>query len=132
MANRIEVNKLLDGPRNLIYHVYVQSDGASGDIENYVLVDPANEEMGVHTNFTIEDITWSLNGFAAKVHFEFLVDHSLIWVLGAEGNYADFKKYGGLKDRGNPADATGKILFSTMGLVDVGDEGSFVINLRKG
>ena len=132
MANRIEVTKLLDGPRNLIYHVYIESDGASGDIDEFVLVDPSNENMGSNTNFTIEDITWSFNGFAGKLSFEFLIDHTLMWVMGAEGNYADFKKYGGLKDRGDPADATGKILFSTMGLAAEGDEGSFIVNLRKG
>ena len=133
MANRIEVQRLLGGSKNLIYHVYIQSDGASGDVVDYVLIDPSTEgDMGDHTNFTIEDVTSSLNGFAAKVYFEFLVDHTLIWVLSAGGNYADFKKYGGLKDRGEPADATGRVLLSTMGLADPGDEGSFVISLRKG
>lgn len=133
MANRIEVRKLLDGSRHLIYHVYLKSDGASGDINSYVLIDPANETMGDAVQFTIEDVTWGFNGFSANLHFELLVDDELVWVLPpSAGNYVDFKKYGGLKDRGDPADTTGKVLLSTTGFVDGGDEGSMIIKVRKG
>ena len=132
MANRVEVTKLLDGPRHLIYHVYLASDGASSDLDSYTLIDPANESMGDESQFTIEDVTWGFNGFSANLHFELLVDDTLIWVLPpSAGNYVDFKKYGGLKDRGNSADATGKVLLSTTGFVDLGDEGSMIIKVRK-
>ena len=131
MANTIEVTKLLDG-QHLIYHVYLKSDGASGDIDSYVLIDPATESMGDDTVFALEDITWGFNGFSANIHFEFLVDDTLIWVLPpSTGNYVDFKKYGNLKDRGNPGDATGKVLLSTTGFADLGDEGSMIIKVRK-
>lgn len=133
MANRVDVTKLLDGPRHLIYHVYLESDGVSGDLDSYTLIDPATETMGTDKRFTIEDVTWGFNGFSANLHFELLVDDTLIWVLPpSTGNYVDFKKYGGLKDRSNPADATGKVLISTTGFVDAGDEGSIVIKVRKG
>ncbi len=133
MANRIEVTKLLDGPRHLIYHVYLKSDGASGDIDSYTLIDPATENMGSSVQFTIEDVTWGFNGFSANLHFELLVDDTLIWVLPpSAGNYVDFKKYGGLKDRGSVLDATGKILLSTTGFAADGDEGSLIVKVRKG
>ena len=133
MANRVDITKLLDGPRHLIYHVYLQSDGASGDLDSFVIIDPANVNMGDQTVFTIEDVTWGFNGFSANLHFEILVDDTLIWVLPpSTGNYVDFKKYGGLKDRSDPLNATGKIFISTTGFVDAGDEGSLVIKVRKG
>ncbi len=70
MANRIEVTKLLEGQRHLIYHVYLKSDGASGDLESEIIIDPANEDMGSNDVFTIEDVTYGLNGFSASLHFE--------------------------------------------------------------
>ena len=131
MANRIEVKKLLDGPRNLCYHVYLQSDGASGDIDSYAIIDPANETMEGSAKFTVDDITYSLNGFAVRIHFEYLIDDTLAWVLTPNNTYVDFKKYGGLADRSDQNDATGRILLSTIGLVDLGDEGSLIIKVRK-
>lgn len=132
MANLIEVTTLLDGPRNFIYHVYLRSDGEEGDLDSYELVPPHLDPAGKVRVYSIDDITWGFNGFAGKLHFELLVDDTLIWVLpNSTGNYVDFKKYGGLKDRGNPLDASGKILFSTIGFENVGDEGSMVINVRR-
>ena len=83
--------------------------------------------------FTLDDVTWGFNGFSASLMFDvFPGDDTLIWVLPVNaGNYVDFKKYGGLRDRSNSLDGTGKLLLSTTGLQDVGDEGSLVIKLRK-
>ncbi len=132
MANRIEVTKLLDDTKYLCYHVYLKSDGASGDLDSFAIIDSATEAMGRNHVFAIDDVTWGFNGFSANLHFELLVDDSLIWVLPpSTGNYVDFKKFGGLKDRGDPADSPGKVLLSTTGFVDNGDEGSLVIKVRK-
>jgi len=131
MANRIEVTKLLDGPRHLIFHVYLLSDGTEGDLTEFTLIDPANES-GSAKHYTVEDVTWGFNGFSANLEFDLLGDNNLIWVLPpSTGNYVDFKKYGGLKDRGNPLDASGKIYLTTTGFVDIGDEGSLIIKVRK-
>jgi len=40
MANIITKTPLQDGSKQLILHVYLESDGVSGDLTNYVLVDP--------------------------------------------------------------------------------------------
>jgi|6_EtaG_2_1085325.scaffolds.fasta_scaffold01542_12 hypothetical protein len=130
MANRIEVTQLLSGPKYLAYHAYFQSDGFSGDIDSYVLIDPANEDMSGNSRFTIDDITWGFVGFQARIHFELLIEDTLIWVLAEGVNYVDFKKYTGFADRSSPNDATGRILISTFGFDTVGDEGALLMKVR--
>ena len=131
MANTVTVTKLLDGPRQFIYHVYLASDGAAGDLADEVLVDPTNEGLPGSPTLTLEDVTWGFTGFDGSLKFELLVDDTLIWVLPAgSGNYVDFKKYGGLKDRSNTNDGTGKLLIDTSGFSAVGDTGSMIIKLR--
>ena len=133
MANTVTLTKLLDGPRHLIYHLYLESDGASGDLVDQVLVDPATIGLGEKQFFTLEDITWGFAGFNAALKFEILVEDTLIWVLPeGSGNYVDFKKYGGLKDRSNTNDGSGKLLLDTTGLTALGDAGSMILRVRKG
>lgn len=130
MANRIDVITLLDGPKHIILHVYLKSDGATGDISAYELLIPDSETL--NSQFTIEDITWGFTGFSANLQFEFLVDHTLIWTLPeSAGNYVDFKPYGGLRDTSDLDDGTGKILLYTSGFADAADEGSFILKVRK-
>lgn len=125
MANRIDITTLQDGPRFNVTHVYIQSDGAAGDLDSYELAAPAEGR------FTIESIRWAFTGFSAKLHFEILVDDTLIWVIPeSSGNYIDFREIGGLKDR-SATDGTGRILISTTGLATVGDEGSIILKLKK-
>ena len=40
MAHRIDVTKLLGGPKHFIYHAYIESDGLTADIDSYELVKP--------------------------------------------------------------------------------------------
>lgn len=132
MANTVTVTTLLEGPRNLVLHVYLKSDGVSGDLSNEVIADPANHEfLSDSRYFTLEDVTYGFNGFSANLEFEYLMDNTLIWVLPpGSGNYVDFKKFGGLADRSD-VDGTGKLLLNTTGLMDEGDEGSLIIKLKK-
>jgi hypothetical protein len=132
MANRIERTRLQSGLRHIIYHYYFESDGASGDIDSYALLDIDDEDMGTNTRFIVEDVTYAFNGFSGRLHFELLVDDTLIWVLPpATGNHVNFEPYSGLRDRSG-GDGTGKLLFSTTGLDTDGDAGSMLIKVRLG
>ena len=42
MANTVQVTQVMDGSR-IVLHVWLQSDGASGDLNNYVLIDPTKD-----------------------------------------------------------------------------------------
>ena len=126
----IKVTSLSSGDRNVTLHVYVKGDGL-GDITDYVIADPADYGMtGENRFFTIRGIQSCLSGFFATLKFEYLASDTLIWVLPEFESCPDFTDYGGLKDRSNPLDGTGKILLSTRGLAE-GDEGSFVLRLKK-
>jgi len=129
MANRVELTKLQTGPRSIVIHLYFQSDGASGDLVNYVLLDPATEEMYGHTRFSVQSAAWAFTGFSANIHFEDLVDGTLIWVLPSEsGNEINFEPYGGLMDRSG-TDGTGVLQLSTTGFAHLGDAGSLILKV---
>jgi hypothetical protein len=131
MANLVTVTTLVDGPRTTILHVYIQGDG-TGEVENYELVDPDDTQYPKHWDgfFSLESLQSGLTGFSATLKFEYLIDGNLIWNIPEYDSSADFCAIGGLKDRSNPLDGTGKVLLSTQGLGN-GDEGSLVITLTK-
>ena len=124
----VVITEILNGKRNLILHIYVRGDS---DISNEVIVDPVNYGLtGANRFFTIDSIQSGLSGFSASLKFEYLADDTLIWAIPEYDTCFDFTDYGGLKDRSNPLDGTGKVLLSTRGLSS-GDEGSIVLRLRK-
>ncbi len=132
MTHTVTVTKLLDG-NHPILHVHLKSDGVSPDLVNYELIDPADfGHTGPHKFLTLDALTYGLAGFSASLKFDYLIAGTFIWTL-PEGTAptVDFTYYGGLKDRSNPLDGTGKILLSTKGFGDSGDEGSIVIQLKK-
>lgn len=126
----VVVTPLSSGDRNVTLHVYVKGN-ALGDVTDYVIANPSDFGMtGEDRFFTIRGIQSCLSGFFAKLKFEYLASDTLIWVIPEYESCPDFTDYGGLKDRSNPLDGSGKILFSTSGLAE-GDEGSFVLRLKK-
>lgn len=133
MPHIVDVNTMLEGPRHVILHVYMKSDGVSPELTDYVLIDPASD-LGLAAGpvLTIEEVLFSFAGFDASIEFDNgLVEDSMIWVL-PEGNDrpVDFVRYGGFKDQGGP-DATGKLQITTTGFRDAGDQGSLIIKIRK-
>jgi hypothetical protein len=135
MAHKVVVTKLIDGPRHAVIHVYVRSDGASADLTDYVLIDPATDltpSPGGVPSLTIEHLQYDLSGFNAELEFEYLTDDTGAWVMadGSAGCF-DFGSFGGLKDRSNVLDGTGKLMLTTSGLSNAGDKGTVIIKVRK-
>ena len=132
MANLVTVTTIIDGPRTTILHVYVKSDGESGDLTDYEIVDPEDVQQVRNWDgfFSLESVQSALSGFSASLKFEYLLNGNLIWTVPEYQGYFDFCTMGGLKDRSDPLDGTGKVLLSTQGLSE-GDEGSFIITLTK-
>lgn len=128
--SHVVVTPISNGDRNVTLHVYIKGS-VSGDITDFVIADPAEFGMkGENRFFTIQGINSCLSGFYSTLKFEYLAEDTLIWVLPEYESCPDFTDYGGLKDRSNPLDGTGKILLSTKGLAE-GDEGSFILRLKK-
>ena len=131
MANTVITTTTLDGPKDIILHVYIKSDGSGVDLQNELIVDPDDLEMPADSNyFTIKTIQSSLDGFSARLRFEYLIEGTWIWVLPEDMSCFDFTTLGGLRDRSGELDGTGRVLLSTRGL-GTGDEGSFVIKMSK-
>jgi len=135
MANTATVTKLMEGDRNAVFHVFLASDGSSGELEKFVLIDPAADLdpiLQVSPILTIDKIWYDLIGFNARLDFDYLIEETGILALsGGNANYADFSLFGGLKDRSSSFDGTGKLLLTTNGLLSEGDCGSIVIKVRK-
>lgn len=130
MANTVVITTVNEGPRNLVLHVYLASDGASGDIVDEVLIDPVSLGLPATTRLAIETISYNFAGFNARVEFDSgVVEDNMIWVLSEHNSEADFMSIGGLFDRSG-IDGTGRVQLTTTGLGSVGDEGSIVISMR--
>ena len=134
MANIVNVTPIIQGSKRVIYHVYLKSDGASGELDQEILIDPV-EDLGLKkysTHMTLEKVLFHFAGFDARIEFASgIVDQTIIWVLpeGADAE-ADFREFGGLKDRSNDPAAPGKLLISTTGFTSSTDQGSMMLMVR--
>lgn len=129
------INKrwLLDGDKTAVLHVYFESDGATGELENYALVDPTTDfakPMGARAGLILNQAWFSSSEFDLKLSFE-AVPNVPVWVLSTDTAYQDFRYFGGLKDKSWP-DATGKLLISTLGFEPATAMGSLILEFRKG
>ena len=135
MANSVLITKLLDGPRSAIFHIFIESDGASGDMTDQVLIDPTTSfdpALDSTPTITIDSLWYDLSGFDAKLEFDYLLSDTPVWTLSAgNGVHMDFNCFGGLKDRSNALDGTGKLTITTNGLSALGDNGTLIIKVRK-
>ena len=48
MANAVTITKILDGARSAVFHVFIKSDGASGELVDQVLIDPVLCILGLY------------------------------------------------------------------------------------
>jgi len=133
MANTVKITNILPGVHRSQFHIFLKSDGASGDLVDQVLVDPVID-LGIpaSSKIVIEMITYNFSGFDARLEFDNgLVDDNMIWVLPSEcDNHLDFNPWGGLKNFPG-LDGSGAIQITTTGFTSVGDEGSILLMVRN-
>jgi len=132
MANTVTITKINEGPRNAVFHIYLASDGAEGELTDQVIIDPV-ADLGLSTEerMVVDSICYSLSGFDARVEFDTgLVEDKMIWLLTPNNSFIDFTKFGGLKDRSG-LDGTAKLQITTTGFSDATDQGSIVIHARR-
>jgi len=135
MANTANITKIVDGDRIAVFHVFIRGDGASGDFNKQVLIDPAtdlNPSPGGKPSLTIMELWTSLSGFSAILEFDYLTEETGAWSIPADhSEQMCFDGFGGIKDRSNVLDGTGKLLLTTSGLLATSDCGTIVIKVRK-
>lgn len=132
--NTVAITKILDGQRAAVFHIFITSDGASGDLSDEVLIDPAvdlDPSPGARPSITIDQLWYDLAGFDGFLAFDYLISDTPVWTLsGGNGVHMDFSHFGGLKDRSNPLDGSGKLILTTNGM-SAGDTGTIIIKVRK-
>ena len=130
---QITVTKILDGPRNAVFHVSLAGNG-EGDITDGVVIDPATSfdpALPANPTLTIYRLWYDLTGFSARLEFDYLVSDTPAWAMsGDQGVCLDFTFFGGLKDRSGAMDGSGKLTVTTSGLSE-GDFGTFVVHVHK-
>jgi hypothetical protein len=121
MANTVTVQTIDDGPRNLILHLFLESDGVAGEV--------VNQKIAEGHRFAIQKVWSSLSGFDVVLSFDSLTDVPA-WVCTPESKPQDFLPIGGIPDPGG-LDSQKNVLLSTKGFTSTDDRGSMVIHLRK-
>jgi hypothetical protein len=132
--SQIAVTKILDGPRNAVFHVSIVGD-AVGDLTDETIIDPATSfdpAYPAKPGMSIDGLWYDLTGFDAWIEFDYLVSDTPAWSMsGGQAVNLDFCPFGGIKDRSNAMDGTGKLTVSTNGLA-AGDRGTFIVKIHKG
>lgn len=138
MANTVNKTVLLAGPRRVVVHLYIESDGVEGELIDTPILDPvteltppsARDESLIFTGYSSE-----LSGFDAVLSFEAEAPGTNVpvWLFTPAGRgKQNFTHFGGVPDRSG-LDATGRVLLSTTGFTSAGDCGSFIFHFtRKG
>ena len=133
MANIVSIRTLLNGPTQAIISVYMKSDGVSGDLVNYTLIDPV-ETLGlrVKARLSLAYIAYNFAGFDACIEFgSGLVDPTFKWVISEGTNFPiDFEPFGRLHDDSG-LDGTCQLQITTTGFTSSVDQGSMLIKVRK-
>jgi hypothetical protein len=101
MANTVNRLKIMDGPSHVTLHVYLQSDGASGELVNYVILDPDDDlipNMPKRQNLIVKQIWYETGGFNITFAFN-SINPWPFWTLtpGASLHH-DWRFFGGIRD----------------------------------
>lgn len=138
MAIIVNKYKIMDGPSHVTLHCYLQGDGASPDLVNYVLLDPMTELtpfMPQQQDLILKQVWYEVAGFNCTLGFGTLTGSWPFWVLtpGVDSQH-DWRFFGGIRDRSDAVsglNSTGKLVISTTGLLTANTRGAFVLWLEK-
>lgn len=138
MPNLVQKWKMMDGPSHVTLHVYLASDGQSGDLLNYVLLDPATElvpSMPRRQDLIVKQVWFEFGGFTATLLFNATSPWPFWELTGSVGLQHDWRFFGGIRDRSDAAgfglSSDGKLLLSTTGFTDVSNKGALVLWMEK-
>lgn len=129
MANTVNVQKIHDGRHNAIFKVYLESDGASGDLVDTILVD-ASTLLGSPNKLHFTRLLGNIIGFTARLEWDATADIPIL-NLGDNGYFDfDMRDEGGIPNDAG-AGSTGDILITTNGFTVAQDRGWFLLECTK-
>lgn len=132
MAHVVTVTPIVDGPKKATFFVYLESDGQSGELVNYVLIDTKTDfaQSSDMKRLAVLQVWNSFSWFDGLLKFDDL-NPMPSWQLTRDASsYHDLRYFGGLKDI-TSIDGTGKLMISTSGFSAAGSVGTMVIEVRK-
>lgn len=134
MANTVQTRTLVDGQKYAVVHVFIESDGVSGELTDTVVVDVSalatKSDGSAVAKVTVEEIWASFTGCSGKLEFDATTDAG-IWSFAADhADHVDMGVFGGLPDP-LASGTTGDILLTTNGFTAAGDRASLIIKVRK-
>lgn len=128
MANTIETHTIVDGPKDLIVRIHLDSDGVTGELSAQQIVD-ASTYNPPFTDCHIMHIQSNLVGFTGELLFDATADtHG--WVCPDYEQDQDFSWFGGIPNNAG-AGITGDINITTNGFTAAGDSGHIILHLKK-
>ena len=130
MANTVDIQKIIDGPRNAVIKIFLASDGASGELADQIIVDVSTLE-GAPSKVHLMAIDWCLRGFDVLLEWEATTDAPII-TLTPESGAGGFcwEKFGGIPNNGG-AGVTGDLSITTTGFTAAGDNGFLLLSVTK-
>lgn len=135
MTTNVTPTIINEGPTKLIVQLLIESDGTSGELTDYSILDPTVDftpNLSADTQLTITQMWYNCVWFDVAIQFNAL-NPQTVWTISRDpgDSYMDFRYFGGLKDR-SITDHDGKVLISTSGLADVSKSvGTIVIEFKK-
>ncbi len=144
MANIVNQTIITEGTRQALVHWYFESDGNEGELNNYVLLDPAldfaipipqqkdADGKVLPPAMTVRKIWASLSWFDITLGFEGTVPNYVLPVARDADFMIDLSDVSGIKDRtefGNSP--TGRLIAKTKDFAPLGSNGFLCLLLRK-
>ena len=138
MAHTVNIFKMLDGDSHVVLHCFMQSDGLSPELTNFVLLDPkldVSPPMPRMQDFIVKQLWYEMAGVNTTLAFDAPTPWPFWTLTPGVDSYHDWRSFGGIRDHSSSAtlglDSTGKLLISTRGLSQLGNGGAFVLYLEK-
>ena len=103
MANVVNRTLFMDGPSHATLHCFISSDGSSGELTDFVLLDPVIDlvpAMQPRQDLTLKRIWHEASGCSVTLAFNSLTPWPF-WVMSPDGggNDLDWRFVGGITDR---------------------------------
>ena len=138
MAHTVNIFKIMDGPSHVTLHCFIQGDGASGDLSNFVLLDPSTDltpAMPTRQDLILKQIWYEMTGFSLTFSFNAITPWPFWTLTQGASLHHDWRFFGGLRDHSDSAGfgltSDGKLMISTKDLSASNDSASFVLWLEK-
>lgn len=130
MANTVQSQVIIDGPRNAVIKWFLASDGASGELTDQVVVD-VSALLGAPSKVHLTRVMHTFRGFDGLLEFDAATDKGIMILTPESGvSDADFRDFGGIPNDAG-AGVTGDILLTTTGFTASGDTGWLLLEVTK-